>query len=253
MSLKRFRSWLPLPVRNYFKELIGLSEINRSVSALYHRVALLELRLKEHQPQHLRELSQVRWSKAEPTDDLTWGKRLSGDAFIAKAARYVGFSLEKTILEIGPGYGRLLRACLDAHVPFARYCAVELSPINCAYLAKKFDSPNVQIMHGDAEFVILDSKVDIVISSLTFKHLFPTFESALLNISRQANPGAVFVFDLKEGDQEYFEPDGVTFIRGYTKNEVLAILERVGLRLRSFDMVEHAKGLARLLVIATAP
>lgn len=251
MSLKRFRWVIPSPVRNYVKGLIGLTEVQRSVSALHHRVALLELSLQQHEPPHLRELSQVRWSRAEPTVDLTWGKRLSGDAFIAKAAQYAGFSPDKTILEIGPGYGRLLRSCLDARIPFARYCAVDLSPGNCEYLTRMFDSPDIRIIHADAESVLLDSRIDIVMSSLTFKHLFPTFESTLANLSRQANPGAVFVFDLKEGAQEYFEPDGVTFIREYTKHEVVTILERVGLRLRAFDTVKHAAGFARLLVVAT--
>ena len=40
------------------------------------------------------------------------------------------------------------------------------------------------------------------ISSLTLKHVYPTFEGVIANIGRQSAPGARLVFDLIEADPE---------------------------------------------------
>ena len=46
---------------------------------------------------------------------------------------------------------------------------------------------------------VLDGPGDALISSLTFKHLYPTFEKALVNLTGQLRPGAVVAIDLIEG------------------------------------------------------
>jgi hypothetical protein len=99
--------------------------------------------------------------------------------------------------------------------------------------------------------VRLECQPKIILSSLTFKHLFPTFEKALGNVARQADPNAVFIFDLLEGDRQYFENDGVIFIRMYTRDEVRDILARIGLRLVALDTVEHDPEHRQMLVVAT--
>jgi hypothetical protein len=72
----------------------------------------------------------------------------------------------------------------------------------------------------DIETVNLGDPVDTVISSLTFKHLFPSFEYALRNIAEQLCPEGLVVFDLIEGHRRYFEDDGVTYICWYSRDEV---------------------------------
>jgi SAM-dependent methyltransferase len=190
-----------------------------------------------------------------PTEGLTWGKEVSGEAFITKAEFYGAFAADKTILEIAPGYGRLLRECLRRKLPFRKYTAVDISPRNVEYLIEQFERTDVDVIVGDIETVALDERFDIVLSSLTLKHLYPTFETALRNVARHLNPGATLIFDLIEGDNEggFPHPDGITYIRPYSRAEVEGILSGISLEFLAFDEVEHDPGYVRLLVVARKP
>jgi SAM-dependent methyltransferase len=194
-----------------------------------------------------------RWLRAQPDRNLTWGYEVSGDAFVAKAEEHGAFGPGKAVLEVGPGYGRLLAACLERGVEFGHYLGVDLSSDNVRYLAERFTQPNVRFICADAETVALDEPIDSLISSLTLKHLFPSFERALVNLARRMRPGGLAVFDLIEGDRRYFERDGVTYIRWYMRPEVEAILDRAGLRLVAYDEVLHIAQARRLLVVARRP
>lgn len=196
------------------------------------------------------ERSRQRWIWGEPAPQLTWGKRIKGDAFVAKVRAYGAFGPVKSILEIGPGYGRLLMACFDLEIPFARYVGVDIAPANVDYLSKTFVDPRVSFIQGDIETIDLPGTFDAVLSSLTLKHLYPTFEKAMVNIARQLNPGAVVAFDLIEGEKAYFEQDAATYLRWYSRDEVRGILARAGLELKAFDTVQHDAEYARLLVVA---
>jgi SAM-dependent methyltransferase len=176
---------------------------------------------------------------------------LAGNAFIAKAAEYVEFGEDKRILEVGPGYGRLLQACLDEGIPFARYCGIDLSKDNCEYLRERFPLENVSFVHGDVETASFDTSWDVLLSSLTFKHLFPSFEAALRNLRPHLAPGAGLCIDFLEGQRQGFR--GRTYIRRYTKPEIQEIVERVGLEHVAFDEVQHDPEWARLLLVARAP
>ena len=89
-----------------------------------------------------------------------------------------------------------------------------------------------------------------MISSLVLKHIFPSFEKALTHVSAHLNPGSIVVFDVIEGRKQFFEPDDVTYIRYYTKEELTDIVERSSLQLVAFDEVLHDADHPRLLVVA---
>jgi SAM-dependent methyltransferase len=222
------------------------------VQTISLRLDQIEQRMLESQDD-LWSRSRTRWRDASPTPALTWDKPLAGDAFVGKVASYGGFGPEKRVLEIGPGYGRLLKACLDAAVPFKAYCGVDISATNVTYLQSHFGLSSISFVQGDAEKVELDRTFDLMLSSLTLKHFFPSFEAALQNLSRFLSPGALLAFDLIEGHKRYFELDGVTYIRWYSKAEVDDILGRLELTRVAFDVVEHAPGYSRLLVVARRP
>src|SRR5579859_6748795 len=198
----------------------------------------------------LRGRSRIRWRAAQPNSHLTWGKTISGQPFVSKVAEFGGFGSTRTVLEIGPGYGRVLQACIERGDDFQEYLAVDLSPDNVNYLQQQFPQANISFLRGDIETINLGRQVDTVISSLTFKHLFPSFEQALQNVARHLSPGGVVIFDLIEGHRRYFEDDGVTYIRCYTRDEVKSILAAVGLELATLDQVRHLPDFARLLVVA---
>ena len=205
------------------------------------------------------ERSRTRWRKAPAKwQHLTWGEELTGDAFIDKASKYAEFSADKQVLEIGPGYGRLLKSCLERDLPFARYCGVDLSEETCVYLREQFPLDNAEFVTGDVESASFDTTFDIVLSSLTLKHLFPTCETALENVARSVSPGAVFCIDFMESEEPmkiWEEQDQSTFVRRYTRPELLEILERAGLEHVAFDEVRHLPDPRwwRLLVVARKP
>jgi SAM-dependent methyltransferase len=126
---------------------------------------------------------------AKPQAGLTWNHEISGESFIAKAERYGAFAPHSAILEIGPGYGRLLRECLRRALPFREYVGVDISSQNVDYLQTHFARDGVQFLLGDIEFVHLDRRFDALLSSLTLKHLYPSFEPALRNVKQSLNPG----------------------------------------------------------------
>lgn len=198
------------------------------------------------------ERAKIRWRERAPHKALTWGIELSGDAFIAKAEPHGVFGPDKAVLEIGPGYGRLLSACLDRGLAFRRYVAVDISASNVRHLSERFDRDDVDFVHADIETASLDERFDAVLSSLTLKHLYPSFEAALRNVERRLNPGAKLIFDLIEGEPRRTAPD-VDYVRVYSRGEVEEILSAVRLESVEFDQVEHAPGWERLLVVARKP
>jgi SAM-dependent methyltransferase len=202
----------------------------------------------------LRLRSKKRWLQATPTSGLTWGKELPGEPFVAKLQAYGVLSAETSILEIGPGYGRLLKACITRGLPFSEYYALDISAQNIAWLQHSYQPHKVHFIVGDTETVSLPRTFDIVISSLTFKHLYPSFEQALRNISGFVTPGGRFLFDLREGRMRLFDPrDMVTYVRWYSRAEVRQILSTVGLTFVTFDHVQHDPSHRRLLVVAEKP
>jgi len=207
--------------------------------------------LSSESEEHLINNSRKRWEQAKPDLRLTWNMDISGNAFIQGILMHTTIQSSKNILEVGPGWGRLLKAILEKNISFKNYYGIDISRENIAYLKSTFQIPNIHFIHGNIEDIKLDTTFDIVISSLTFKHMYPSFEKALTNISRYMNKKGMVFFDLlKEGNIAYFEEDGVTFIRYYKKKQIKEIIQRSNLDVVGFDKVIHAPGYSRLLVVA---
>jgi SAM-dependent methyltransferase len=204
----------------------------------------------EPNSRELWERSRTRWRAAQPVNHLTWARDLNGDAFVSRMESYDVFNPTASLLEIGPGYGRLLKSIISRQLSFSSYLGVDISPHNIDYLNRTFAALNVEFKQGDIEKTTLAKEFDVVFSSLTFKHLFPTFEAVLANVTRELAPRGWVFFDLIEGSGHHFENDGVTFLRHYPKTEVLEILARCGLQLAAWDEVLHTPEHKRLLVVA---
>ena len=200
------------------------------------------------------DIGKVRWFGAAPDAHLTWGSVVSGDAFIEKARENGVFGEDKSILEIGPGYGRLLSSIKQKGLPFDHYTGLDISQSNIDYLKSKFGNTQVEFIRGDAETIELQRNYDSLISSLTLKHLYPTFEKALLNVSKAMKANSVACFDLLErasgGSQSVVEDDAKTYRRYYSRAEVMAILRETSFSFVKFDYVKHMEGRVRLLVVA---
>jgi SAM-dependent methyltransferase len=239
-------------IRRRVRSLPGASRlatrVNRHRSERLVRQHLERLERANDAPQ----LAKSRWRATAPGPELTWGKRLTGDAFVERAMAHHAFGPDRTVLEIGPGYGRILRTCLERSVPFRRWVGLDLSAENVRHLSREFPDPRIEFVQGDAESARLDTPVDTVISSLTFKHLYPSFELALRNIAGQLSERGLVLFDLIEGSGRNFESDEVTYVRQYSRKEVRKLLARVALELVGFDTVAHDRDHVRLLVVAAA-
>ncbi len=232
----------PVFVKTYIKDLLGITE-------LQEHIKILEAIVYESK-EDIWTRSRQRWEKTAPDAGLTWDKEISGDAFIDKANAYKAFGYDKVILEIGPGYGRLLKSIQSKKLKFKNYIGVDISNEVCTYLSKQFPDKNIEFINADAEKVELKTKVDVIISSLTFKHLYPNFEKTIINLNNYLNSGGLYIFDLMEGEGKYFENDGKTYIHKYTRKEISEILNHCGLDLIKFDEVQHDPNHLRLLVIA---
>lgn len=246
------RKHIPQRIKAMIAEALGITELQKRIDLLYELVYLDLSERSQDAMANLTERSRIRWRESRPDSNLTWGIKLSGENFITKVNSYGGFGPDKAILEIGPGYGRLLRACLKLKMPFKQYVGLDISKKSIAHLRDNYNNENMTFIQGDVEKTSFDTKFDTVLSSLTFKHFFPSFEKALRNLANYVNPGGMFFFDLVEGNKRYFEGDGLTYIHWYTRGEVREILSHLSLQLVAFDEVQHAHNYLRLLVVAKA-
>jgi ubiquinone/menaquinone biosynthesis C-methylase UbiE len=205
-----------------------------------------------------------RWQACKPNEGLTWGVKITGDAFIGLAQKRNIFSPYRSVLELGPGYGRLLSSILSMNIPFKSYTGIDISENNIQYLQGNFKQNNIDFVQGNFNAVKLNGKYDIVLSSLTLKHQYPSFLDALRNIDQYVSNDGVYFFDLLENRNMYdgnedltkspskiaWEKDGV-YIALYTQKEVLRILDSISLQIIAFDHVTHVKERGdRLVVIA---
>jgi SAM-dependent methyltransferase len=242
------KKMLPAKLRRVLSNLRRLSSDHERLDRVERRLLDIEL---QQQLTYLEQWdrSRRRWRQARPVAGLTWGIEISGDAFVRMANSFGAFGPEKAVLEIGPGYGRLPKSLLK-HAAFNNYLGVDLSAENVEYLKRTFPADRFEFRVGEVEHLQLDRKYDALISSLVFKHLFPTFEKGLDNVARYLNPQAVVCFDVYEGAGAQFESGGVTYIRQYTRPEVTEILTRTGLKLVAYDEVNHDEDHSRLFVVA---
>lgn len=194
-----------------------------------------------------------RWASSKPLIGLTWGVEVSGAAFIDKVARNATFGPDTRVLEMGPGYGRLLQALLARDdLSFASYTGVDLSEANVAHLRQHYTDPRLDFVVTNAATGELPP-FDVFYSSLTMKHVHPDFGPVLSGLRAAISDDGRLVFDLFEGSGSFVEHDDVTFVRRYTRAEVVALLEANRFRLVTFDEVHHSDDPrhVRLLVVAS--
>jgi SAM-dependent methyltransferase len=244
---KLLQAILPKKLKSDVKVMLTIPDLRKRLQRLELEVMTLSKLISGGD---MWEHSRQRWREANPNRELTWGKEIAGKPFIDKVAAHFLFTPSTQVLEIGPGYGRLLKSLLAQSLPFLKYTGLDLSAKNVAFLTEQFKDQRISFLQGDAEIVSLPSDIDLIYSSLTFKHLFPTCERTLTNLSRCLKKDSRLIFDLVEGDGQIFEKDTVTYLRSYSRTEIKDILERTGFQLVAFDKVEHAPDYIRLLVVA---
>jgi 2-polyprenyl-3-methyl-5-hydroxy-6-metoxy-1,4-benzoquinol methylase len=123
--LKRLAIWI-----------FGESLSRNAYIRIKHRKRIIKEQIADVEPIAI---AKTRWQNVEPDAGLTWGRQdINGDNFIQKVLVYGGFGREKNVLEIGPGWGRLLIALLKQNISFKSYTGVDLSAKNIEYLKRKY-------------------------------------------------------------------------------------------------------------------
>lgn len=201
--------------------------------------------------------AQRRWREVEePEASLTWGAVMTGDSFIDEVAKYAAFSDRSALLEVGPGYGRLLKTLLARRLPLRSYLGLEISPHRTRRLEAEFGSERVRFACGDVARDAVGHDFDLVISSATFEHLCPDFTRAAIQLREQlASDGWVFV-DFIQQDPDllvahaYFEDAerGGAFIRVYSRTELIDGFAAAGLRVVDLSPIALGSDVSGALV-----
>lgn len=213
------------------------SELARKQEQVDDVVAAMK-RLKDEQEfERLLKLSQVRWRSDEPDAGLTWGIRMVGDEFVRFLVTHVRFEDSSTIVEIGPGYGRILKTLLEQGIPFRRYIGLEISAARVAHLREQFRDQRIEFHEADVlGSVDLNGVADLTFSSAVFEHLFPDFGAAMNTISAFTRPGGSAVIDFVRDDNNLEKSaswfDQETYIRVYSLSELKAFFENSGFCLK---------------------
>lgn len=201
-------------------------------------------------------ISQQRWRGEEPAESLTWGRLMSGDTLWDFYQKTRTFAAGDRILEIGPGYGRLLKTAIERNIPFSSYTALELSQARVDQLREQFTLGTVRFVQGDIDSWVGDRPFDVVICSSTFEHLHPDCKRALRNIGQQlAENGMVFI-DFIRADVEAFsfEETG-TYVRQYLQSELRDVFRESGYTIRTIETCTlgqdaHGRAVDRFVVVA---
>jgi phytanoyl-CoA hydroxylase len=212
------------------------SELARSQEQLGEALATQRRETERQEHERLLNLSKLRWRGEEPDAGLTWGVRMQGEEFVRFLLRYVALNDTSTIVEIGPGYGRILQALLNQGVPFRRYIGLEISAARVAHLSKQFQDRRIEFREADVLGTVeLNAVADLTFSSAVFEHLYPDFSAALDNISRFTRSGGAVVIDFVRDDENVDRSDAwfdrETYIRVYSLGELKVLFERNGFRL----------------------
>lgn len=202
-----------------------------------------------------RALSQNRWRGDESDAGLTWGTMMSGDPFVDVLASRVAWNEATRVVEIGPGYGRILDAILRRGLPFCQYTGLELSSARVLRLRGQYRDLRLSFIEADVLGSIkLNENADLVFGAAVFEHFYPDFGTALRTISGLLAQDGAVVFDLirePEIGNTTFEANG-TFIRWYTRQEAEEILRRHDYHLRSAIEISYGLDVANREIVRTA-
>lgn len=194
--------------------------------------------------------SKTRWGGSEPDVSLTWGRPMTGDTFFEAVERHAGTAriAGKRVLEVGPGYGRLLRTLRGRGYGHAGYVGLDLSAERVQRLTRELGDDTTRFVCGDAMQDVVGSGFGLCISSATFEHLYPSFVQAIANIRRQMASDGVLCIDFKQYEPGMlyscasFEREGGAFVRIYSRAELERTFARCGLAIEGLSSIALGTG-----------
>ena len=213
---------------------------------------------------NLKSQAESRWRGDEPEAGLTWGNIMTGDTFLDEVEKYFRFTPGTRIVEIGPGYGRLLRTLLDRRHLFSSFLGIDLSAARITKLRRRFVDDRIRFEIGDCANFRFSEPFDIGLSSATFEHLFPSIEQTLMNLRSGINPHGMLFIDFIMYEETlslsraYFEAEsaGGAYIRIYSRGELEYFFDHAGFAIQAVHEIALGKSsgvsIRRVLVCAKA-
>jgi SAM-dependent methyltransferase len=196
--------------------------------------------------------SKARWRCSEAEPWLTWGSVMTGDSFIDAITEHVDLAglPERKILEVGPGYGRLLATLLRRGHAYRSYTGLELSEDRVRQLGAKYANARTRFVWGDAMSEHVETDCDLFLCAATFEHLYPNFVPTLQNVQRQLAIGAWACVDFVQLDPEmlvseaWFETKdwGGAFVRVYARAELERLFSGCGFEIAGIASVSPGRG-----------
>jgi SAM-dependent methyltransferase len=161
------------------------------------------------------ELTKGAWRNAKPTAALTWNAEMTGDAFVDRMTKLRG-PLGR-VLEIGPGYGRVLRTLLERAVAFDSYTGVDISEQNVAHLKQTFTDQRLKFVHSDIFEFVDEQPYNTVYSSAVFMHIYPDIGGILRRCRELLRAGGAICFDVPLGGQRMIHSAQQLYVHEYTR------------------------------------
>ena len=166
------------------------------------------------------EMTKRAWTRSRPTPELTWNAVMDGEEFVEKMRGYSGGDLGR-ILEIGPGYGRLLESILKNKIGFNDYLGIDISAETVAFLTTKFGNEHVSYRHDDFFNFDAPGQFDSIMSSAVFMHFYPSVEPAMRSCHALLAPRGRLYFDVPVGDARYLDVASEFYVRDYRDSQEL--------------------------------
>jgi SAM-dependent methyltransferase len=199
-------------------------------------------------PENLVDKSKIRWRGTELDEGLTWGTIWDGSAFLNATRKRASFTPSTSILEIGPGYGRILDQILNEGLPFQSYLGLDLSQGRVDRLTEKYKgNERIKFLLGDVETFQLDQRFDLCISSATFPHFYPDCGVALRNVAAHLKPGGLIAFDLaskpEPSDGPYGSWEGHTYACAYAPSDIKRLVAGTRFSDLTTEHILHGKAI----------
>lgn len=174
------------------------------------------------------------WRNARPTPGLTWNVELSGDEFLNHMSSFSDSLPSADLLEIGPGYGRLVKS-LKSGPGFGSYLGVDISEANTSFLGEEYGDEKTEFICLD--FMEFEPKkaYDAVMAVAVFQHIYPDIREILQKVRSILKPGGHIFFDVPVGGNRYLEPKKNFFIRHYVPSELRKMLSDEGFEVRGVE------------------
>jgi len=201
-------------------------------------------------PEAIDDLVKTGWRRSLPNVALTWNVEMVGAEFLGHVKAACGSRFAR-IVEIGPGYGRVLKTLLASDVQFDEYCGLDISPETTRYLASTFKDARLRFTNADFLKQAIPAPVQLIYSSAVFLHLYPDITPALRWCHGTLADGGYVCFDVPRGGRRYIDAGWGLYVREYVEPELRDLVASAGYSsCRVMEEREFEPGIPGLFVAA---